>query len=140
MVDQKITFPSREWVSRYCSELSASEEYNKAGKGWKDPILFKVEEEAGLSLELSAFVLNLMDGKCLSVEFPVDAAKASAPFTIQATYDNWKKVIEGKINPTQAMLMGQLKVKGNMALLLRYSTAAIAMVKAAQRVPTQFLR
>lgn len=38
------------------------------------------------------------------------------------------------------MLMGQLKVKGNMALLLRYSTAAIAMVKAAQRVPTQFLR
>ncbi len=140
MIDQKITFPSREWVSRYCSELSASEEYNKAGKGWKDPILFRVEEEAGLSLELSAFVLNLMDGKCLSAEFPVDAAKASAPFIIQATYDNWKKVIEGKINPTQAMLMGQLKVKGNMALLLRYSTAAIAMVKAAQRVPTQFLR
>lgn len=81
MVDQKITFPSREWVSRYCSELSASEEYNKAGGkgGWKDPILFKVEEEAGLSLELSAFVLNLMDGKCLSVEFPVDAAKHPPP-------------------------------------------------------------
>ncbi|MGC8596653.1 MAG: SCP2 sterol-binding domain-containing protein [Thermocladium sp.] len=139
MSDQKIVFPSREWVNRYCNELSMSEDYNKAGKGWKDPILFKVNEEAGLQFEISRFILKLMDGKCLSVEFPMEE-HATAPFIIEASYDNWKKVIEGKINPTQAMLTGQLKVKGNMALLLRYSTAAIAMVKAAQKVPTQFMK
>jgi putative sterol carrier protein len=140
MSDQKIVFPSREWVNRYCSELTNSEDYNKAGKGWKDPILFKVNEEAGLQFEVSRFILKLMDGKCTSVEFPLNESQAIAPFIIEASYDNWKKVIEGKINPTQAMLTGQLKVKGNMALLLRYSTAAIAMVKAAQRVPTQFMK
>jgi len=58
---------------------------------------------------------------------------------LTATYANWKKIIGGKINPTQAMLTGQMKVRGNIALLLRYASAAIAMVKTAQTIPTKYV-
>ncbi len=135
-----LLFPSEEWVKEYCKRLSESPDYNKTGKGWKDPIKFKVTELGDLKekVRYDSFILNLNDGKCLSSEMVEDPAK-SAPFELTATYANWKKIIGGKINPTQAMLTGQIKVKGNIALLLRYASAAIAMVKAAQTVPTDYL-
>jgi putative sterol carrier protein len=61
-----------------------------------------------------------------------------APFTVSAKYSTWLRVIRGELGPTQAMLTGQLKVKGDISKILRYSAAAVAMVKAAQKVPTRY--
>ncbi|MGC8562834.1 MAG: SCP2 sterol-binding domain-containing protein [Thermoplasmata archaeon] len=134
-----LLFPSEEWVNEYCKRLSESPDYNKTGKGWKDPIKFKMTEIGELKdkVPYDSFILNLHDGKCEACEMVSDPTKG-ASFELTATYANWKKVIDGKINPTQAMLTGQLKVKGNIALLLRYASAAIAMVKTAQSIPTKY--
>ncbi len=137
---ESLLFPSEEWVKEYCKRLSESPDYNKTGKGWKDPIIFKMTElgEFKDKVPYDSFILNLHDGKCEGSEMVSDPTKG-APFELTATYANWKKVIDGKINPTQAMLTGQLKVKGNIALLLRYASAAIAMVKSAQSIPTKYV-
>lgn len=139
MTDQ-LLFPSEEWVNEYCKRLKESPDYNKAGKGWKDPILFKMvgTEELKEKPKFDSFILYLKDGICEKCEIVTDPAK-TAPFKLTATYSNWKKIIDGKVNPTQAMLTGQMKVEGNMALLLRYASAAIAMVKVAQSIPTKYL-
>ncbi|MGB9814442.1 MAG: SCP2 sterol-binding domain-containing protein [Thermoplasmata archaeon] len=139
-MDEKFLFPSEEWVKEYCKRLSESPDYNKSGKGWKDPILFRIIDVESLSKkpQFDSFILHLKDGKCESCEIVKDPSKG-APFKLSATYANWKKIIDGKINPTQAMLTGQMKVEGNMALLLRYASAAIAMVKVAQSIPTEYL-
>ncbi|MCL5408063.1 MAG: SCP2 sterol-binding domain-containing protein [Candidatus Thermoplasmatota archaeon] len=135
-----LLFPSEEWVKEYCKRLCESPDYNKTGKGWKDPIKFKMTEMGDLKggTSFDSFILNLHDGKCDGSEMVTDPEKTS-PFELTATYANWKKIISGKINPTQAMLTGQMKVKGNIALLLRYASAAIAMVKTAQTIPTKYL-
>jgi len=139
MADE-ILFPSQTWVEEYCRRLSASPDYNKAGKGWKDPIMFTISDPEDLSVrpEFNSFTLYLKDGKCEKCEV-IREENGNAPFVLTATYANWKKIIDGKINPTQAMLTGQLKVKGNMALILRYASAAIAMVKVAQSIPTRYI-
>ena len=139
-MEEKLLFPSEEWVREYCKRLSESPEYNKSGKGWKDPILFKMLDIGNLKekQEFDSFILYLKDGVCENCEIVKDISK-NAPFKLSATYSNWKKIIDGKINPTQAMLTGQMKVEGNMALLLRYASAAIAMVKVAQSIPTKYL-
>ncbi|KAA8923083.1 SCP2 sterol-binding domain-containing protein [Thermoplasma sp.] len=139
MADE-ILFPSQAWVDEYCKKLSESPDYNKAGKGWKDPIMFTISDPDSLSErpEFNSFTLYLKDGRCEKCEMVRDE-NSSAPFVLTATYANWKKIIDGKINPTQAMLTGQLKVKGNMALILRYASAAIAMVKVAQMIPTRYI-
>ncbi|PYB68247.1 Fis family transcriptional regulator [Thermoplasma sp. Kam2015] len=137
---EEILFPSQTWVDEYCRRLSESPDYNKAGKGWKDPIMFTISDTGSLSEkpEFGSFTLYLRDGKCEKCEV-IKEGEGSAPFVLTATYANWRKIIDGKINPTQAMLTGQLKVKGNMALILRYASAAIAMVKVAQSIPTKYL-
>jgi putative sterol carrier protein len=139
-MSENLMFPSEEWVREYCKRLTESEDYNKSGKGWKDPIMFKMIELGDVKEKTAydSFILNLKDGKCEGSEMVTDPEK-KAPFILTATYANWKKIIGGKINPTQAMLTGQMKVKGNIALLLRYASAAIAMVKTAQSIPTKYL-
>lgn len=139
-MEEKLLFPSEEWVVEYCKRLKESPDYNKAGKGWKDPILFKMVDVESLKEKPSfdSFILYLKDGICENCEMVKDPSK-TAPFKLTATYANWKKIIDGKVNPTQAMLTGQMKVEGNMALLLRYASAAIAMVKVAQSIPTRYL-
>ncbi len=139
-MDEKKLFPSEEWVTEYCKRLSESPDYNKSGKGWKDPILFKLTDVDTLpeKPKFNAFILNLKDGKCESSEI-VYSENSSAPFKLTASYSNWKKIIGGKINPTQAMLTGQIKVEGSITTLLRYASAAIAMVKVAQSIPTVYL-
>lgn len=136
---ETLLFPSEEWVKEYCKRLSESPDYNKTGKGWEDPIEFKMTElgELKSSIPYDSFILDLRDGKCEGSEMVSDPQKG-APYVLTATYTNWKKIIGGKINPTQAMLTGQMKVKGNIALLLRYASAAIAMVKTAQTIPTKY--
>ncbi|MEM0160866.1 MAG: SCP2 sterol-binding domain-containing protein [Thermoplasmata archaeon] len=139
-MENKMLFPSEEWVNEYCKRLKESPDYNKAGKGWKDPILFKMIELDSLKEkpQFDTFILYLKDGICENCEVVKDPEK-TAPFKLTATYSNWKKIIDGKINPTQAMLTGQMKVVGNIAVLLRYASAAIAMVKVAQSIPTMYL-
>jgi putative sterol carrier protein len=140
-MENKMLFPSEEWVNEYCKRLKESPDYNKSGKGWKDPILFKMIELDSLKEkpQFDSFILYLKDGICENCEVVKDPEK-SAPFKLTATYSNWKKIIDGKINPTQAMLTGQMKVVGNIAVLLRYASAAIAMVKVAQSIPTRYLK
>ncbi len=138
-MDGKFVFPSREWVEEYCRRLSSSEEYNKTGQGWKDPILFKVIDAEEKNIVPGSFILYLKDGKCEKCEI-IEKGEKDAPFVLSATFANWQKIIDGKINPTQAMLTGQMKVKGNMALLLRYASAATAMVKVAQTIPTEYIK
>jgi|YelNatPaOPRAMG01_1025707.scaffolds.fasta_scaffold01178_10 putative sterol carrier protein len=137
---ENLLFPSEDWVKEYCKRLSESPDYNKSGKGWKEPIMFRMTEMENLKDKppYNSFILNLRDGKCEGSEIVLDQSK-SAPFKLTATYSNWKKIIGGKINPTQAMLTGQMKVEGNIAVLLRYASAAIAMVKTAQSIQTKYL-
>lgn len=139
-MSESLLFPSEEWVKEYCKRLCESPDYNKTGKGWKDPIKFKMIELGELknSMPYDSFILYLQEGKCGGSEMVTDPTK-TAPFELTATYTNWKKIIGGKINPTTAMLTGQMKVKGNIALLLRYASAAIAMVKTAQTIPTKYV-
>jgi putative sterol carrier protein len=147
MSDTSITkkpFPSEEWAAAYVEALNQSEEYAKTGKGWQWGIMFVFNElpeavATKLGRKTAAFILDLHDGKCLSYTWVADPEATEAPYKLSGKYNTWVKVITGKLNPTQAMLTGQLRVKGDLVRLLKYTAAAIAMVKAAQKVPTEIV-
>lgn len=139
-MQDKFIFPSEQWVDEYCKRLSNSQVYNKEGQGWQDPILFRILDYENLKgkIEFDSFILYLKNGKCEKCEV-IRNKNADAPFKLSATYENWKKIMGGKINPIQAMLRGEMKVQGNMAVLMKYTNAAIAMVNVAQEIPTEFV-
>jgi putative sterol carrier protein len=136
---EKLLFPSEEWIKDYCSVLSQSQEYNRLGQGWKDSVQFKITDFAdkNLGLDYESFVLDLRDGRCERYHLIREDVE-SAPFVLYSSYSDWKRILEGKVNPTQAMLSGVLKVKGDMVTLLKYAAAATEMVKAAEKIETRF--
>ncbi|MDP8011924.1 MAG: SCP2 sterol-binding domain-containing protein [Thermoplasmata archaeon] len=137
-MQEKFIFPSIEWVEEYCKSLNNSKAYNKEGQGWQDPILFKIidYEKFKDKIQFDSFLLYLKNGKCEKYEIK---ASVDAPFKLYATYENWIKIMKGKVNPIQAIIRGELKVEGNMAILMKYTNAAVAMVNAAQNIPTDMI-
>ena len=51
---------------------------------------------------------------------------------------NWKKVMTKKLDPMQAMMTGQLKLTGNMAIVMRNVRAAKELVESCTRIETEF--
>jgi putative sterol carrier protein len=142
-MSQSTLFPTKDWAENYARAINETEEYQESGKGWLWDIAFMITElpESVRSIvkrDSVAFILELRDGRCNSVTWVERQEDMRAPFTVSAKYSTWLRVIRGELGPTQAMLTGQLKVKGDISKILRYSAAAVAMVKAAQKVPTRY--
>ncbi|BDB98753.1 SCP2 sterol-binding domain-containing protein [Saccharolobus caldissimus] len=144
----EFIYPSKEWANEWCRRLNESKEYNDAGKGWVSPILFvvtdlppQVSESLGLKGTSSlAMKLYLNNGQCQGVEFFTDLSKADAPYILEATYENWKGVITGKLQVVSALLSGTIKLKkGSLFDLARYTTASVIMAKISTEINTKFL-
>ncbi len=138
-------FLTEEWVKSAHEFINESEDYEKAAKTWEGDILFVATElpekvrEKLTDKDKIGFWLDLWHGKSRGYKFVEDPDNFKATFTITATYENWKKVLKGELNPVRGMMTRKLKVQGNLAKILRYTNAAIALLKAVQQVPTKFL-
>ncbi|MEM4650302.1 MAG: SCP2 sterol-binding domain-containing protein [Pyrobaculum sp.] len=135
-------FPSKEWAEAFCQALNESTEYRTSASRWEGDIIFlavNIPPEAGEG-DKAAMKFLLKHGQCHGAEAYVgDAAtRADAPYILEADYKTWLDVIAGKIQPIPAMVLGKIKVKkGSFATLAQYAPAALAMIKAAQKVGTQ---
>ena len=139
-------FPSRDWAEAYCEELNRDQDYAKAARNWRHgPVMFVVTEvpeavASRLGGVTVGFILDLHEGKCKGVSWTTapETEKERAAFVITAPYRNWVSVIKGELHPVTALMTMKLKVeKGDIGVLLRFAQAAIAMVNAAKRVPTE---
>lgn len=146
LMGEKFIFPSEKWMSAFCSALNENEKYASAAKKWEGSILFvvtnlpdKIAEIYGGRTKLG-FVLDLWHGECRGAKWFDDPDSAEADYVIEAKYDDWKKIIEGKLSPIPALTTRKLKiVKGSLGTIMRFASASLEMVKSAQRVPTKFL-
>jgi putative sterol carrier protein len=77
-------------------------------------------------------------GKCKSATAVTPEVGERAEYVIRAPYSRWREIIEGKLDPTRAMLQGKLQVKGDLKALTQEVEAARALVKAAASIPTKF--
>jgi len=123
-----LEFPSREFAEALCRALNESEAYRRYARGWRWPILFKVEGGPG-------FVLDLYDGECRGVEWFDDASQASAEYVLSAPREVWLSVIRGDVHPIRAILSRKIRLeRGSYTTLARYSMAATEIVRAARSV------
>jgi len=83
--------------------------------------------------------LDLYHGRCRGFEMLKHVEDKKAPIIIAGSYKNMKKVAQGRLSPTIAVMTGQLRVKGNVGKLLSNASASSAFVNAIKKVPTEFL-
>jgi hypothetical protein len=76
------------------------------------------------------FFVRFADGKVFDVKELGSADAAKADFVLSAAPDVWRGIFDQTINPTNALVKGQIKVKGKIAALLRHMTAFSYIIEA----------
>jgi putative sterol carrier protein len=136
----KVVFPSEDWVEGLRKELNSSAAYADAAKSWEGDFYFVIEPEKGQPFAEPVYLyMDLWHGQCRDA-FMVKEKDTKAPaFVMSGPYSKWKKVVTAKLDPLQGLMTGQLKLKGNMVMIMKNVKAAQEMVRACTRIDAQFL-
>ena len=132
-----IKFPSDEWIKELSRQLNDSETYEKSAKDWEGDFMFVVEPDDAYP-ETAYLYLDLYHGKSPSAAQLSSLDEKPAAYVLSAPFSNWRKVIEGKLEPIQGMMTRKLKLRGNMMKIMRYPKAAKEIVSCCALVPTDF--
>ena len=130
-------FLSDEWIKALCQELNQSEAYAQAARNWEGDFYFIVEPEGEMT-EPVLFYMDLWHGKCREAKLITDEKEKDPAFRMSAPLSSWRKVVSKELDPIQGLLTRRLKLKGNMAMIMRNVKAAQELVECCTRVPTEF--
>ncbi len=132
-------FGSDEWLQAYKDAINSSPELAEAASDWERDITLIVEAEPDKGVPIDLWGLfEVQHGKCKAATAVTPEVGQRAEYVIRAPYSRWREIIEGKLDPTRALLQGKLQVKGDLKALTQEVEAARALVKAAASVPTNF--
>ena len=134
-------FPSEEWVAAYENVINSSEEYKRTGATWDKgalALVCKARPDLGYDEDVGIW-LDLHKGSCREARVVSSQDASDAPFCITGTYDRWKQVMQGKLDPIKAIMQGKFRLKGNLADIVRYVEASQTLVNCCGLVPTDFI-
>jgi putative sterol carrier protein len=130
-------FPSDEWIKAVQEMLNASESYQRSAKDWEGDFIFIVEPDE-VYKETAYLHLQLFHGSSPGASMADPDNLPETEYTLRAPYKTWKKVVDGKLDPIQGMMTGQLKLKGNLMKIMRYPKAAQEIVACCALIPTEW--
>ena len=130
-------FPSDAWVKALMEDLNRSEAYAEAAKTWEGDFYFIVDPGGTLDKSVTLY-MDLWHGKCRDAYQVTDESAKTPVFRMSAPVATWKKVLTKKLDPIQGLVTGQLKLKGNMTMIMKSVKAAKELVESCTRVETEF--
>jgi putative sterol carrier protein len=132
-----IKFPSDEWVKEFASQINGSKAYEESGKDWEGDWIFIVEADDAYPKTVYFFI-GLYHGKVTDAAMIESEQARDAQYFMRGSFSTWRKTIEGKLDPIQALMTRKFKLKGNLTKVLRYPRSAKELVNCVKRVPTEF--
>jgi putative sterol carrier protein len=131
-----IPFPSDAWIKAMMVDLNASAAYEEAAKNWEGDFFFVIDLGGGQPPV--TLYMDLWHGKCRDAYAPAEPDKLKPVFRLSGPVANWKKVMTKKLDPMQAMMTGQLRLTGNMSIVMKNVRAAKELVESCTRIPTDY--
>ena len=135
-------FPSEAWTRAYKDVLNTNAHYRDVGRGWvfgKVAMVVLADPSIGIA-EDTCMILDVHEGTCRNAtHLTGQSALESADFVIVGSYERWKEVIEGALDPIKGMMEGKLKLsKGDLPTIVRFVESSRQLVVSAAKVPTEF--
>ncbi|ATB33243.1 SCP2 sterol-binding domain-containing protein [Melittangium boletus] len=115
------TFPSKEWCEEAVRLVNEDPERSLAARGWRGDIGVIVDAEPG---RLSRpFVVHVVTRDCLIetprlLEEPDDLDELEPAYLARAPYSVWKQLLQGSLDPVEAVLRRRIAVKGDLQQLI----------------------
>lgn len=131
------TFPSDAWIKQLMTLLNDSEDYRRSAKDWEGDFIFIIEPDDQFDRE-AYYYLGLHHGQSTGAELLESLDQRQAEFVVRAPYSTWRRVIDGELDPIQGMLTNQLKLQGNLMMVMRYPKAAQEIVASCAKIPTDW--
>ncbi|MEA3336862.1 MAG: SCP2 sterol-binding domain-containing protein [Chloroflexota bacterium] len=130
-----LKFMSDEWAKGLMEAVNESEAYRAAAADWEGDFFFTSDMGGA---ETATIYIDLWHGKCREAFAVDDQGEKSPDFLVSGKVSAWEKVIGKQVDPIQALMTRQLKLKGNMSKILRSVKATQELVNCATQVPTDF--
>jgi len=130
-------FPSDEWIKELSRQLDDSESYGRSAKDWEGNFVFIVEPDEAYD-DTAYLFLGLYHGKSPDAAMVASKDEREVEFVLRAPFSNWRKVIEGQLDPIHGMMTKKLRLAGNMIKIMRYPKAAKEIVSCCALVPTEW--
>jgi len=119
-----MKYMSEDWVTAYCKALNDNPKYEKAATTWEGDFVFIAQDHPdGGDVRI---YMDLWHGKCRKAGLA--EPEKNAEFIITGTYDEWVKVAKKELDPIQGMMVGKLKLEGDMTKIMRATKAAVELV------------
>ena len=133
-----IMYLTQHWMDVLHQKLNRDARYAQIASKWEGDMAFVIEPTGDLTQPLY-FYLDLWHGTCREAKIVPSLEGMSAAFTLSATYDDINKILEGKLDPLQAMMIRKLRVQGSMAYMMRNVPTVLDFVRVAREVTTEIL-
>ncbi len=136
----KVVFPSEEWVQELKQQLNTSPAYADAAKNWEGDFYFVVDPDKDGPLPEPVYLyMDLWHGQCRDAYVVKNKGEKNPAFVMSGAYGKWKRVVTAKLDPLQALMTGQLKLKGNMVMIMKNVKAAQEIVRSCTRIDADFI-
>lgn len=128
-------FPSPEWLQALEARLNQDARYAQVARNWEGDLAFVIEpDDSGELDEPIIFYLDLWHGQCRGSAVLQDIQEKNPAFVLTASLKDYRRILEGKLDPMQAMLTRKLKVKGNLAYMMRHVPIVLDFVRVCREV------
>jgi putative sterol carrier protein len=131
-------FAGEAWLKAVAEVLNTDEHYADVARNWEGDMLVLVEPDPGSAPGEKAIgaYLDLWHGKCrrTAAYLEGDPAMPKPAFTLRATRGLLMRIMEGKLDPMQAMVTRKLKVEGSLSYMMRNVPTVLDFVRCCQRV------
>ncbi len=115
------SFPSREWCEAAIALVNADPESLEASNGWQGDLGAVVEAEPG-KLSDSFTVHVVPEGNRVEkIRFlgdPDDLEELDPAYVVRAPYSVWKALLQGTLDPVEAVVRRRVQVLGNVQPLI----------------------
>ena len=129
-------FPSEEWLKDLHANLNNDARYARIARGWEGDVSLVIEPDEQFSERVICY-LDLWHGSSRGVRYIRGAGEESASFVISAPFTNWLRILQGDLNPVQAMATMKLRVRGSMSYMMRNIPSVLDFTRCAQETPHQ---
>lgn len=127
-------FPSAEWLNDLHDKLNSDPKYAQIARNWEGDISLVIEPDEAYP-ESAVLYLDLWHGASREVAFFENTNEKTAAFSISAPFSTWLRILQGELNPVQAMATMKIRVKGSMAYIMRNVPTVLDFTRCAQETP-----
>ncbi|MEO6446659.1 MAG: hypothetical protein ABIZ91_09290 [Gemmatimonadaceae bacterium] len=135
-----MTIPpfTQSWADAFRDAINRDLSYREAAFGWTTPLAFVLDDGAPVGLiGPVALEMNIDQGRCMAARL-ISPDACTSPLVFRASYDVWRDVMEGTLDPVTAVAKGTLQLTGTMGAIVPHVRAIQALVHCARAVPTMY--